>query len=64
MEGVAADRTPERTKAASRQVLDEFMDAGIVVVGAPMYNFGVPAQLKSWIDWLSVALSDWRAASR
>lgn len=55
VEGVAADRTPERSKAASRQVLDEFMDADIVVVGAPMYNFGVPAQLKSWIDWLSVA---------
>lgn len=38
-----------------KQVLSEFMDADVVVIGAPMYNFGLPAQLKSWIDYLSVA---------
>lgn len=38
-----------------RQVLDEFMAADVVVIGVPMYNFGVPAQLKTWIDYLSVA---------
>ena len=31
------------------------MAADIVVVGAPMYNLGVPSQLKSWIDRISVA---------
>lgn len=36
------------------QVLREFMEADTIVVGVPMYNFGVPAQLKSWIDYLSV----------
>jgi FMN-dependent NADH-azoreductase len=36
-------------------VLDEFMWADVIVVGAPMYNFGVPAQLKTWIDYLAVA---------
>ena len=38
-----------------RAVLGEFMAADVVVIGAPMYNFGVPAQLKTWIDYLSVA---------
>lgn len=31
------------------------MSADIVVIGVPMYNFGVPTQLKTWIDYLSVA---------
>ena len=35
--------------------LDEFLAADIVVIGAPMYNFAVPTQLKAWIDRLAVA---------
>jgi FMN-dependent NADH-azoreductase len=35
-------------------LLDEFLAADIVVVGAPMYNFSVPSQLKAWIDRLAV----------
>lgn len=38
-----------------KHVLAEFMWADVIVVGAPMYNFGVPAQLKTWIDYLAVA---------
>jgi FMN-dependent NADH-azoreductase len=41
--------------AASQAVLDEFLDADIVVIGAPMYNFGIPSQLKAWIDRILVA---------
>jgi FMN-dependent NADH-azoreductase len=41
--------------AASEAVLDEFLDADIVVIGAPMYNFGIPSQLKAWIDRIAVA---------
>jgi len=41
--------------AASQAVLDEFLGADIVVIGAPMYNFGVPSQLKAWIDRIAVA---------
>jgi len=37
------------------KILGEFLAADIVVVGAPMYNFGVPSQLKAWIDRLLVA---------
>ena len=36
-------------------VLDEFKAADIVVIGAPMYNFSVPSQLKAWIDRIVVA---------
>jgi FMN-dependent NADH-azoreductase len=35
--------------------LEEFQQADIVVIGAPMYNFGVPSQLKAWIDRIAVA---------
>jgi FMN-dependent NADH-azoreductase len=41
--------------AASQAVLDEFLAADIVVIGAPMYNFSLPSQLKAWIDRIAVA---------
>ena len=36
-------------------VMEEFLAADIVVIGAPMYNFSVPSQLKAWIDRIAVA---------
>ncbi len=36
-------------------VLDEFLAAETIVIGAPMYNFSVPSQLKAWIDRLVIA---------
>ncbi|MGL4262877.1 MAG: FMN-dependent NADH-azoreductase [Afipia sp.] len=41
--------------AASAAALDEFLAADVVVVGAPMYNFTIPSQLKAWIDRILVA---------
>jgi FMN-dependent NADH-azoreductase len=35
-------------------VLEEFLAAAIVVIGAPMYNFTIPRQLKAWIDRILV----------
>jgi FMN-dependent NADH-azoreductase len=35
--------------------LDELLTADILVVGAPMYNFTVPSQLKAWIDRIAIA---------
>lgn len=35
--------------------LDDLLAADFIVVGAPMYNFSIPSQLKSWIDRVSVA---------
>ena len=37
-------------EAASQVILEEFLAADVVVIGAPMYNFTVPTQLKAWID--------------
>jgi FMN-dependent NADH-azoreductase len=60
---IAARAMPEAARtldqqaeiAASDQALDEFLAAEIVVIGAPMYNFTIPSQLKAWIDRLAVA---------
>jgi FMN-dependent NADH-azoreductase len=41
--------------AAGHVVLEEFLAADIVVIGAPMYNFTIPSQLKAWIDRIVVA---------
>ena len=35
--------------------IDELFAADIIVIGAPMYNFSVPSQLKGWIDRICVA---------
>lgn len=35
--------------------LDEFLAADVIVIGAPMYNFTIPTQLKAWLDRLAVA---------
>jgi len=48
----ADQRTPEQ---AARVALDDALIAELqahdtIVLGVPMYNFGVPVQLKSWID--------------
>lgn len=39
---------------ADTSVLDEFLAADTVVIGAPMYNFTLPSQLKAWLDRLAV----------
>jgi len=60
---VGANFTPadQRTLAQratlelSDQLIDELRDADVVVIAAPMYNFGVPAALKSYIDLISRA---------
>ncbi|MEO6800794.1 MAG: FMN-dependent NADH-azoreductase [Rhodanobacter sp.] len=37
------------------QMMEAFQAADIVVIGAPMYNFSIPSQLKAWIDRIVVA---------
>ncbi len=36
-------------------LVEDFLAADVVVIGAPMYNFGISSQLKSWIDRIAVA---------
>lgn len=40
---------------ADSSILEEFLEADTIVIGAPMYNFTLPTQLKSWIDRIVVA---------
>jgi FMN-dependent NADH-azoreductase len=35
--------------------IDDLFAADIIVIGAPMYNFSIPTQLKGWIDRVAVA---------
>ncbi len=45
-------RTAALNEAAklSDQAIDELIAADIIVIGAPMWNFGIPSSLKAWID--------------
>ncbi|MGH1562322.1 FMN-dependent NADH-azoreductase [Mumia sp. DW29H23] len=51
-----AVRTPEEREAWTvvEPLLDELVAADLVLIGAPMYNFGVPAALKAWIDQVTL----------
>lgn len=53
----AEQRTPEQAALAAQAdaVMAEFLAADTLVIGAPMYNFTVPTQLKAWIDQVAVA---------
>ena len=42
-------------QAAGEKAIRDFQEADVLVLGAPMYNFSVPAQLKAWIDRIAVA---------
>jgi len=52
----ASQQSPEMRSilAESEKVLQEFLDADIVVIGTPMYNFSIPSQLKAWIDRIAI----------
>jgi FMN-dependent NADH-azoreductase len=40
-----------RSEAEQTETLiQELLDADVIVIGAPMYNFSIPSQLKAWID--------------
>src|ERR1700749_1180416 len=58
-EGAAGGPDPE-----GAQALDEFLAADIVIIGAPMYNFTVPSQLKAWIDRILIAGKTFRYSEK
>jgi FMN-dependent NADH-azoreductase len=48
---VPPDSVSARTELAqTEELLKEFLAADVVVIGAPMFNFSIPSQLKAWID--------------
>ena len=54
---LAANALPHLTldAFADTSVIDEFFAADTIVIGAPMYNFTLPTQLKAWIDRIVIA---------
>jgi FMN-dependent NADH-azoreductase len=62
-EWVTANSTPEeersehhrKTLSYSDELVAELQDADVLVIGAPIYNFSVPAVLKAWIDMVARA---------
>lgn len=60
---IAANFTPEEERteahrnalALSDELVAELRTADVLVIGAPMYNFSIPAALKAWIDMIARA---------
>ena len=51
--GIANESLSPAQRAANLQtdaLIQQFLRADVVVLGAPMYNFSVPSQLKAWVD--------------
>jgi FMN-dependent NADH-azoreductase len=46
----AATDVQRQENALSEALVSQFLAADVVVIGAPLYNFSVPSQLKAWID--------------
>jgi FMN-dependent NADH-azoreductase len=53
--GVQASPTEaqRRENAVSERLVSQFLASDVIVIGAPLYNFSVPTQLKAWIDRLA-----------
>ncbi len=50
-------RTPRQQAIVERSdaLIDELLAADVIVIAAPMYNFGIPTTLKAWIDYIARA---------
>lgn len=48
--GTELSEVQQRENAVSEAMVSQFLEADVIVVGAPLYNFSVPSQLKAWID--------------
>lgn len=48
------DAAAEQAVERNARLLNAFLAADIVVIGAPMYNFSLPSQLKAWLDRIAV----------
>ena len=64
----AANFTPEEDRtnahngvlASSDSLIEELKSADFIVLGLPVYNFGVPASLKTWVDHIARARKTFR----
>ena len=48
-------KSDETEAARNAAALERFLGADVLVIGAPIYNFSIPSQLKAWIDRITVA---------
>ncbi|MDP3798020.1 MAG: NAD(P)H-dependent oxidoreductase [Polaromonas sp.] len=48
--GAELNDVQKRENAISEALVSQFLASDVVVIGAPLYNFAIPTQLKSWID--------------
>ncbi|SFX65250.1 FMN-dependent NADH-azoreductase [Marinospirillum alkaliphilum] len=56
--GTEAANRSERQQAElaiTETLLDEVFNADVLVIGAPLYNFSIPSQLKAWVDRIAQA---------
>ncbi|MDW5444309.1 FMN-dependent NADH-azoreductase [Polaromonas sp. SM01] len=53
--GAELSDAQKRENAVSEALVSQFLAADVVVIGAPMYNFTIPTQLKAWIDRVAQA---------
>ncbi|HWH17103.1 MAG TPA: FMN-dependent NADH-azoreductase [Allosphingosinicella sp.] len=48
--GVADNDSARATLALSDRLIEEIREADLLVIGSPMYNFGISSTLKTWFD--------------
>lgn len=48
------DEATKQAAARNVKLLNDFLAADVIVIGAPMYNFTLPTQLRAWLDRLAV----------
>lgn len=56
------NRSAEQKQALSEsdQLVAELLNSDVLVIGVPIYNFGIPASLKAWIDMVARARKTFR----
>ena len=50
--GAPANDAQAKAQSLSNQLVAELKAADTVIIGAPMYNFGIPSTLKTWFDYV------------
>jgi FMN-dependent NADH-azoreductase len=60
----ALTRSDALETSRNTAVLEEFLAADVIVIGAPLYNFTIPSQLKAWVDRITIAGRTFRYTER
>ena len=52
---VPGSNPPAEQEQLQRELIAELLAADVLLIAAPMYNYSLPATLKTWVDYLHVA---------